>query len=66
MGVIIRRAVKCVNPICRVIYGCQIESTKYYCVDCPYSDTCTIICVEDVSGGICADCLASLRKRGDS
>ncbi len=58
-----RRAIKCVNPVCQAIYGCQIQSTKYYCTTCQYSAVCTIICVKDVSGGICDDCFALLNKR---
>jgi hypothetical protein len=59
----VRRAIKCVNPICHAIYGCEIGTTKHYCVDCAQRETCTIICVADVSGGICDVCFALLSKR---
>ena len=51
-----RRAIKCINEMCKCIYGCELNSIKMYCRDCESKVRCKIICVLDVSGGLCASC----------
>lgn len=51
----IKVARKCVN--CRCIYGCKDSDDSNYCVTCLALEECTIICVEDTTGGLCASCL---------
>lgn len=62
-----RLAIICINEKCRAIYGCTTGNKKTYCRVCDKKFECKIICVNDVSGGLCASCyeLKKLQKRGE-
>lgn len=59
-----RQGVKCIRCYC--VYGCVCDGEKKYCKTCNDRHTCNIICVCDVTGGLCASCLEVYKlRKGD-
>lgn len=66
IDVTIKKAIKCCN--CSCIYGCRLNKTKLYCIDCERENKeICMICVDEVDGGLCASCLelSRLRRKND-
>lgn len=55
--------------VCTTVYGCKDNEKSRNCTDCNCVD-CEIpnklILPEDVTSGVCIDCLAEIRRKRDS